>query len=128
MKPIHSMSVASRAFLGICGAVDLGFVAAFAFGVATGGLGKNSWAIWLFVLALLLFSLFGVYALNLAVRGFGFPFSKPVFIVASIIHVVLGLLVQIGPGSVYRISALIIVGTIYFAISFKTTNAQAVAT
>jgi hypothetical protein len=128
MKPTSPLPWLPRTLLGVCGVVDLGFAGFFAVSAFTGGLGKQSWAIWLFAFVLLLFSLFGVYALKAAVQASGFPFSKPVFIVASVIHVVLGLLVQIGPGFIIRISTLIGIGTIYFVVSLKTTKALPVAT
>jgi hypothetical protein len=115
-----SLKPASLAYLlGLCGLIDLALVSLIIFSAITRGINTHPVAISLFSLTILLFLLSGIVALRLAVQGQAVPFTKPILFVASILHILLGLLFHLGPGALYRILALLFVGIVYFLASLK---------
>ena len=105
--------------LGLSGLIDFVLVALIVSSAVAHGISRHPIAISLFGFTISLLLLSAIFALKMAFRGQGFPFTKPVLVVASIVHVVLGLLIQLGPGALYQISAFVFVGTVYFLSSFK---------
>jgi hypothetical protein len=103
--------------LSLCGLIDLTLVSLIVFSAINRGINTDPIAISLFSLTILLFLLSGIVALRLAIQGKVFSITKPILYVASIVHIVLGLLLHFGPGALYRILAFLFVGMVYFMTS-----------
>ncbi|WP_257307298.1 hypothetical protein [Geothrix campi] len=114
--------------LAISGTTDFILVVAIVFNAVTHGVKNHPVAISLFAFTILLFLLSGFFAIRMATHGRGLPFTKPILLIASVVHVVLGLLIQLGPGALYLITALVLIGTVYFLSSFKIPKAPIQAT